>query len=1043
MTALSDIASLCVRRPYLAAVLNLLIIIAGASALAGVEVRELPDVDRPVVSVRGDLPGASPETLDAEVTSIVEGAVARVNGVVQVRSSSEEDNFRIRIVFNPSVNLIDAANDVREAVARVRRRLPDRLENLTVVKADADAGAIVRLAVYSDSLKIEDVTRIARDEVVPALTAIKGVADVEVSGARERVVRVVIDPLRLASYQLSIADVVATLRAARLDVPAGSFKSADQDIIVRADASVEKPAAIERLLLRDNVRLGDIATVYFAAATPINYVRVNGRSVITLGVIRRAKANTVAISDRVSQRIAQLNQRLRAITIVRTSDDAIFIRGAIGEVLLSLAIAVTIVVGVIALFIGHLRTALIPAVAIPVALIGTIAALWLFGFSINLVTLLALVLAAGIVVDDAIVVLENIQRLRAQGAAAGAASVIGTRQVFFAVIATTATLVAVFVPISFLPSKVGRLFAEFGFVLAVAVMVSSFVALTLCPMLASRLGTPGRAPASRDGEDGPRRGLIAAAWAGCGLAFAKAYDATIAGVIRAPLIVVGLSAIIGSAGAITYTTLGEELVPKEDRGRLNLWMVGPDGTGLDYIDRQMEWAERLLRPHVESGLITTLDTISGAYDPNRGRIIAPLKPWSERSVGEGELVRALNAELRKLPGARARIYRGNSLGLRNAGGGLKFALIGANYDVLAQAAQKFRAAMERELPKIASVRVEFRATQPQVSLHVDRARASDLGVDLALLAQTLRVLVDDTEIGDLTIDDQRVPIIVQARAGAVDDPSDLNNLFVRGGDGRMVALAQVITFKERAVAAELDRHGQRRAIEIRGDPSDDLTLREAVAQVRALAAKVLPDGVSVLMLDEAADLDETSSGVMITFAVALLVVFLVLVAQFESITSGLIVILTVPFGIAAAVFALALSGTTINIYSQIGVLMLIGIMAKNAILLVEFADQERDRGASVVEAARTACRIRLRPIVMTMLSTILAGLPLVLAEGPGAEARAAIGWVVVGGLGLAALVTLFLTPALYVLLAGLSSSRAQATETLEHELDRAARAEVH
>ncbi|MGI9424452.1 MAG: efflux RND transporter permease subunit, partial [Hyphomicrobiaceae bacterium] len=484
----NNLPAISVQRPYLAIVLNLLIIIAGLGAVFGVEIRELPNVDRPIVSIRGDFPGGSPETIDAEVTSVVEGAVARVNGALEVRSSSEENNFRIRIVFRPSVDLVAAANDVREAVSRVQRELPDGVENLFVVKADADASPIVRLAAYSERLSITQVTDKVENEIVPALTAVAGVADVRLFGRRERVLRVIVDPMRLAAYSLSIADVVNVLRRAQFDIPTGSFKSAEQEVIVRANASVKTPAAIEQLVVRDPVKISDIGRVHFGPADNDSVVRLNGRQIISLGVIRRAQSNTVQISQDIAKVVDSLNARMRELKLVVTSDDAIFIRSAISEVLLSLSLAVAIVVIVIAVFIGRWRAALIPAVAIPVALIGTVAAIWLLGFSLNLITLLALVLATGLVVDDAIVVLENIQRLKSEGVKSRAAAVIGARQVFFAVIATTVTLVSVFTPISFLPSTAGRLFGEFGFVLAVAVCISSFVALTVVPMLASRLG---------------------------------------------------------------------------------------------------------------------------------------------------------------------------------------------------------------------------------------------------------------------------------------------------------------------------------------------------------------------------------------------------------------------------------------------------------------------------------------------------------------------------------------------------------------------------
>ncbi|GBF28004.1 efflux pump membrane transporter BepE [bacterium MnTg02] len=1020
----NDLPGLSVRRPYLATVLNLLIIIAGVGAVFGVEIRELPDVDRPIVTVRANYPGGSPETIDAEITSVIEAAVARVTGVKAVRSSSEENNLRIRVEFRPSIDLIDAANDVREAVSRVERDLPDGVENIFVIKADADARPIIRLSAYSNKLAIDALTRKIEDEIVPELTSVEGVANVRLFGDRKRVLRVVIDPIKLAGYQLSVADVVAVLRGARFDVPAGSFKSGEQEVIVRANASVTTPEDIERLVIRDPVRIGDIGSAFFSPADVKSYVRLNGRTVVNMGIVRQAQSNTVSISRGVNRVVERLNARFKDVTIKSTSDDARFIEGAIREVLISLALAVVIVITVIALFIGQWRAAMIPAIAIPVALTGTIAAIWLLGFSINLVTLLAFVLAAGLVVDDAIVVLENIQRHRMNGVPARAAAVIGTRQVFFAVVATTVTLISVFVPISFLPSTAGRLFTEFGFVLAVTVSISSFVALSLCPMIAARLPDTAN---STDGAGGVFLG-------GIGSALGRVYSWILDRVLAAPLILIGLCAIIAVSAAIVFQTLGEELVPEEDRGQITIRLVGPDGTGLEYADRQVERVEKILRPLVDEGTIKDLFTITGRYDPNRGWIDAPLADWSERDKSEGEIARSLRKQISEIPGARARIVRGNSLGLRHAGGGVKFALTGSDYSKIAVASDAFVLAMEREIPKLGNFRVEFRATQPQLSVSIDRRRAADLGVSIQELATTVQVLVDNDEVSELTINDKVVPVILQAKPGTIDDPSDLRNLYVRASNGKMVPLSQLVSFKEYAVAAELDRHGQRRAIEIDAEPVEGFTLREAVNAITKLADKELPSGIGLLFLNEAAELNETSEGITVTFLIALLIVFLVLVAQFESVTSAAVVVLTVPFGICAAVFALALTGTSINIYSQIGVLMLIGIMAKNSILMVEFADQLREQGRTVYEAAREASLVRVRPIVMTMVSTVLAGLPLILGSGPGAESRAAIGWVVFGGLGLAAVFTLFLTPAIYLLLAGLSKPRSAAADRLSEEL---------
>lgn len=1023
--ATNDLPTISVRRPYLAVVLNLLIMIAGFGALLGVEVRELPDVDRPIVTVRADYPGASPETMDAEVTSLVEAAVARVNGVDEVRSSSEENNFRLRAVFNPNVNLIDAANDVREAVSRVERDLPSGVENLTVIKADADATPIVRLAVYSESLQIDALTQIVEDQVIPELTSVEGVADVSMYGDQERVLRVLLDPMQLASYGLSVADVANVMRNARYDVPAGSFQSREQEVLVRANASVIDPKKIEDLFVREPVRIGDVATVFFGPAKAESWVRLNGRTVLSLGVVRQASSNTIAIAEGVAKVVERLRTQIPNITVDTISDDSLFIKGAISELLETLGYTIMIVVLVLAIFTGQWRASIIPTVAIPVALVGSLAAVWLLGFSVNLITLLAMVLASGVVVDDAIVVLENIQRLRGQGIQTRAAAVLGTRQVFFAIIATTATLVSVFVPISFLPSTAGRLFQEFGYVLAVTVMISSFVALTLVPMLASKL--PNRA---KTREAGP----IARVLNGIGRAGLRAYTVPLDLVLRVPLLVFVLCAVVIALAYTAYQDLGEELVPEEDRGKVTARVTGPDGVGLPYTDRQVERVEKMFQPYIEMGVVERLFTISGYYDLNRGYVDAPLIPWEQRTLSEGEIAQDINKQLARLPGAQGRIQRGNSLNLRNADGGLEIALIGADYGNIYQKVQEFIRKLETTAPWISNFRVEFRATQPELSIDIDRRRATDLGVDIGDLATTIQVLVDEFEVAELTVNDKTVPIMLQATEEAINEPADIANLYVTAAGGRLVPLSQLISFSESSVAAELDRHAQRRAIEIDADVAPGRSLSEAIEAVRAVAADSLTGDVGLIFLGEAKELTETSHDLAITYLIAFVVVFLVLVAQFESVTSAAAVMLTVPFGICAAIFALYMTGTSINIYSQIGVLMLTGIMAKNAILMVEFADQLREHGMSPKEAAREASLVRFRPIMMTMFSTVFAGLPLILGTGPGSEARVAIGWVIFGGLGMAATITLLLTPVLYSLIAGFSKPRSQTGEELEDEL---------
>lgn len=1026
-----DLPSLSIRRPTLVLVLNLLLALAGLAAISGVEVRELPDVDRPIVTVRGEYPGASPETMDAEVTSIVEGAVARISGVRAIQSSSEENNFRMRVEFSPDADLDSAAADVREAVSRVERELPEQVERLTVVKADANAQGIITIAAMSDTLAEEELNRVVQQEIIPEFIAIDGVADVSLNGERQRMLRVVLDPLRLASFGLGVTDIANALLTAPLDVPAGSFKSDDQELLVRADASVTRAAEVEAIIIRGTTRIGDVAHVFFGPEEAISYVRLDGRPAIGLSVIRQAQSNTIEIASGVERVVERLNRRFHGrLELAITTNDATFIRGSVHEVLISLGLSILIVVATLWLFLGSLRATLIPSVAIPIALVGTVAAIWLFGFSINILTLLALVLATGLVVDDAIVVLENIQRRHGQGLGRRAAAVLGSRQVFFAVVVTTAVLVAVFVPIAFLPGTAGRLFREFGFVLAVAVGISSFVALSLVPSLAVRLPTAAGQPRS---------------WpvAGLGRLLSRLYDTLLHWALAAPLLVLLLALAIAGGAVFIYPKLANELLPAEDRGVFYVRATGPDGVGLGYMDSQAEQMEAILNPLVASGEATSLYTIVGRHDPNRVWTTVPLAPWEARPRDQQALMAAVRGPLAAIPGARISVSSPNSLDLRNTGSGVEIALLGNDYALLYEQAKGFAQAIEERLPQLANPELSYQPTQPQLSVHIDRRRAADLGIPLAHLASTLRAMIDGDELVDLNVADEAVPILLEAEAGEINDPTDLINLYVTSDSGRLLPLSSVVTLREEGVAAELDRHEQRRAIEIACDRPATYPLASAMADLRQLAEERLPPGVELIFLGEAATLEETAHDVNLTYAIAFLVVFLVLAAQFESVASALVVVLTVPFGIAAAIYTLWWAGISINIYSQIGLVMLIGLMAKNGILLVEFADQLRDRGQPLKEAILNAAHVRLRPIAMTLISTVLGGLPLILSGGPGAEARAAIGWVIFGGLGLAAGFTLFLTPILYLWIARFTQPRAAEAQRLQQELAAAGEVSEH
>lgn len=1018
----NDLPSLSIRRPVLIVVLNLLIIIAGLAAFNAIEVRELPDVDRPIVSVTAYFPGGSPETVDTEVTSKLEGAVARVSGVKSINASSEEESARVRVEFRPGINLEDAANEVREAVSRIQRKLPDTVERLAIIKADNDAQSVVSIAVSSQSLDLESLTERVEIDLAPLFLSIPGVADVRLNGDRERVLRVLLDPLRLTSFNLSVTDVAAALRQAPFDVPAGSMKSTDQQLIVRADATSISAEQVSDIIINDNIRIGDVATVYFGPADAQSMVRLDGKPVIGLGVIRQARSNTIEISNEVLSLVKRIENRFPDLQMQVTSDDAEFIRGSVREVITSLLLTVILVVTTLWLFVGSGRATIVPALSIPISLIGALAAIWLMGFSINILTLLALVLATGLIVDDAIVVTENIQRRRSMGLGARAAAVIGTREVFFAVVATTAVLVAVFVPIAFLPSTAGRLFREFGGVLAIAVIISSFVALSLVPALTARL---------------PTKAKTTNRLARLGNNLLGHYQRTLRFALDKAWLVFVVSLVTASAAISLYNVLDNELMPSEDRGSVRIFARGPDGVGLKFMDRQANKMEDILLPYVDGGDVDSIYTVVGQWDPNLVFITVPLKNWDERSLTQQEIIQEIRGPLAAIPGAPARAFGSNSLNLRRQSGGLEIALTGQSYDEIFAAAQRFSSVIQEEVPELGAPRISYQPTQPQLRVNIDRRRAEELGVPLSDIATTLRVAINGNDITDLNVGDQSIPLILQAQVEQIKDPSDLANLYVGSSNGTLVPLSSLAYISEEGVAAELERQAQRRAIEMEMELPKDLPLKQVVERLRSLGEQNLPNNIGLIFLGEALTFEETAREVTLTYVLAFIIVLLVLAAQFESVNSAVVVMGTVPFGIAAALFALYLTGNSINIYSQIGLVMLIGLLAKNAILLVEFADQLRDKGFGVREAVEQAASVRLRPIVMTLLSTLLGALPLILSSGAGAEARSAIGWVVFGGLGIAVLFTLYLTPVLYLALARFTKPRVDETKRLQTELEEA------
>ncbi len=1018
-----------IRRPVLTVVLNLLIIVAGYAALQGIEIRELPNVDRPIVTVRASYDGATPQTMDAQITSIIESAVSRVQGVTSISSNSSYGSSRVTIEFSSRTDIESAAMDVRDAVAGIRRQLPaDMRDDPAVVKADADASPIMRLVISAEKLSEAELTDLVKNVIEDRLAAVEGVASATSYGLRARTIEVRINQVALAGRGLALSDLMTAIGKASITGPSGALENPTQRLLVKAEAPIQTPEEVGALELNATTRVSDVAFVRWGYQEATAITRLDGKTAVGLEIVRQAQSNTIGISEGVRAAIGELKRSLPpGVDISIISDDAVFIEEAVREVVIALIIAAVIVVIVILVFLASIHATIAPTIAIPISLIGTLAAIWMAGFSLNIITLLALVVATGLVVDDAIIVIENIARHRAMGAGPRAAAVIGTREIVFAVLATTATLAAVFIPVSFMPGIVGSLFSEFGFVMAFSVTVSSFVALTLCPMLAAKIGT-----GHHGSTDAPGRlDRIATA-------FGNFYARLLDWCLRLRWIVVAICLAFGIAAYLAFRFVPSEITPAEDRSVINISINAQQGTNIDYVSAKIAPVEAALNELKKKGEITSILTTVGQGSQNRATIVAPLAPWRERSRSQQAIQAELQERLSGIAGLSISTRSPNSLGIRGGGQGLRFAVTGTDYDKIADAATALAQRLG-QTPGFRGARTDFSTTQPQLSVRIDRGAATKLGVPIDAITSLVNTMVDYSKAADLFIGDEIVEIQVKPGGRPIDDPSDLSNLFVKTGSGRFVALSTLVKMEEVAIAPTLARESRRRAVPVTVQLAEGTYLSDAVATLRTVAPQVLGPDMSITLLGEAKTLSETTQSTLFVFAIAFLIVFLVIAAQFESVVSALVIMVTVPFGLAAAIFAILLTGGSLNVYSQIGLVLLVGVMAKNGILMVEFADQKRDEGLSVADAIRTAATTRLRPVTMTALAAVVGAFPLVIATGAGAEARLALGWVIIGGLGFATIFTLLLVPVAYRILAPLSKPRAHETQILAEELKAASK----
>ena len=1026
---LSDVS---IKRPVFATVISLLIVVFGLAALLGLPVREYPDIDPPVVSISTDYTGAAAEVVDTQITQVIEGAISGIEGIRSIESSTEQGESRTSIEFSTDRDVDIAANDVRDAVSRVANQLPEEADPSVVRKADSDARPMMWVTLRSDVWDSAELSDFADRTLADRLSVLEGVADVFIGGERRYAIRVWLDRERLAARDITVAEVEAALRANNVELPAGSVDSSTRNFTVRAEGRVSTVDDFQRLVIRRNgndlLRLGEVANVQMGVESDVGRLRANGQTAIGMGIIRQSKANTVAVSDAVQAELENIRETLPPeVTIAESYDESIFIRASIKEVVITLAIAVSLVILVIFLFLRSWRATLIPAVTIPVAVIGAFIGLGFLGFSINVLTLLAVILAIGLVVDDAIVMLENIQRRIDNGEPPLLASYRGAKQVAFAVIATTLTLVAVFVPISFMGGNIGRLFAEFGFTLAAAVVVSSLVALTLAPMLCSKWLR--HSPETAEGHR---------LWA----ASEKVLDGLTHGyqrLLRFSLNQPGLLLGLGLAGmilaAVVFPQLPQELAPTEDRGIIIMPASAPRGSTVEFTDHYVRQAEAELLPYLESGVANRLLSIVGFRDEeDNAFMIMGLVPWEERSTKQQQITSELRGKLSQISGIRIVAVNPPGLGQRGFNQAVQFVVAGPDYESV-QAWSDELVERAKDNPNLLNLETDFELTRPELRVSIDRERAADLDITVEDVGLTLQTMLASRQVTTYLDRGREYDVIVQAADAERATPADLGQIYLRPREGgTLIPMQALVSVKETGANPDLRRIDRLPAVVISASLADGYDLGSALTYLNNLAVDNLPPEARVSYQGLSREFQESSAAIYLTFGLAFVIVFLVLAAQFESWIHPLIIMLSVPLAVTGALLALWWSGISLNIYSQIGIIMLLGLMAKNGILIVEFANQLRDRGYAVKDAILEGASLRFRPVLMTTISTVFGAVPLVIATGAGAESRAAIGVVILGGLVFATTLTLFIIPVLYNLLAGFAKS----ANAVEKELERQA-----
>lgn len=1009
-----QLPEISIRRPVFATVLSLLILLVGAVAFNGLTVREYPRIDEPNVTVSTTFSGASSEVIETQVTKVLEDSLAGIEGVDIITSISRQEQSQITVRFKLERDPDSAAADVRDKVSRVRQRLPQDVDEPVIAKVEADAQPVIWLALNSDSLSSLELSDLANRVVKPRLQTAPGAADVRIFGERRYSMRIWLDADRLAAYNLTVQDVEDALRRSNLEVPAGRIESAQREFNVTAATDLHTPEQFREIGVRtvngQTVRIGDVARVEQAPQDERTSVRYNGRDAISLGVIRQSTANPLDLSAGVQAMLPRIVADLpEGVRVEVANDNSIFIDRSIKAVYTTIAEASVLVALVIFVFLRTLRASIIPLVTIPVSLIGCFALMALFGFSINTLTLLALVLAIGLVVDDSIVVLENIYRHIEEGMKPFEAAIKGAREIGFAVVAMTLTLAAVYAPLAFTPGRTGRLFAEFALALAGAVVVSGFVALTLSPMMCSKLLRHNPKPGRFDSF--MERRLTA---------LSNGYARLLGWSLNVRWLVVAVMLASAAGSWLLLQSTRQELAPMEDRGVVLASINGPDGATLAYTRKYAEAIERMGQDIPE---LDRIFTIVGNPSVAQGSVIFRGKSWEERDRTTMDIARELAPKIAALPGISAFPITPPSLGQGFRERPINYVIVtGDTYENLSGVVRQFQDKLAQN-PGFVQVDTDLRLNKPEIRMDVDRERAADMGVTVDAIARTVETMLGGRTVTRYKRDGEQYDVVVQMVSANRSTPEDIDRLFVRGRGDAMIPLASLVTTREVVVPRELNHFGQRRSASITANLSPEYSMGEALNFMDDTARELLPAGYTTDLNGQSREFRNSSGSLAIVFVLSLLFIYLVLAAQFESFVDPLIIMLSVPLSMLGALLALKFTGGTLNVFSQIGLITLVGLITKHGILIVEFANQLREQGVEKLEAVKRSAALRLRPILMTTGAMVLGAIPLALASGAGAESRQQIGWVIVGGMSVGTLLTIFVVPTMYSLLSRTKSHK--------------------